>query len=121
MDLQSAFQAVMTGSQAGDAMAQGMIPNSGQPRGSPQLYIKAADQITNEVAQLNTIYSDLYREAGTDEVMQKAAMDLVGCIHKIQGISTTLSSRAKEMVTDQATQGMSQPQQPQQPQQAPMY
>jgi len=108
VDLLSTLQAVRSGSQAGDNIAaqQGMVPSASRPVGSPQLYLQASGALRGQIANLNSLYDSLFRQAGTDDALQAAVRDLIGTIHKLQSIATTLDARAKELASQQP---MSQP------------
>jgi hypothetical protein len=115
LDLFSTLQAVQQGSQMGDAASQGIVPNATQPKGSPQLYIKAIGMIRSKVAELNTIMDGMFREAGTDDTIHKAVKEVMDCIQKLQGVSITLETHLKELQATQAQNAGAAPQ-PSQPQ-----
>lgn len=108
--MMSALQAQQTGAQAGNAAIAGMIPNASQPKGSPQLYSRAIDMLRKEVVNLGGIQAQLFRDAGTDDVMHKCITDIMGCAHKLQGCATTLESHLRDLAADNARP---QPQTPQ--------
>lgn len=104
------LQAFTAGGQAGNAAA-GMIPNAMQPTGSPQLYTQAIGQMRKIVDMLNQTQAQLLRDAGTDDVMQGAVKEIMGCTHKLQGVSTQLADHLKDIAMSQAqNQMMQQPQ-----------
>lgn len=91
MDLFSQLQASLAGSQAGNAMTQGIVPNVSQPRGSQQLWIAAIAAVRSEISNLHRLADNLRRSGCED-----CDREVVKCTHMLQGVLDKLKARMDE-------------------------
>jgi hypothetical protein len=96
VDLFQQLQSQLAGSQAGQGVSDGIMPSSSQPRGAPQLWIKAIAATRTEIDNLNKL-ADQLRQAGLDEEDK----DVIDATRKMQSVLDKLKKRQLDLTSGQ--------------------
>lgn len=90
------------GNQAGDTAAQGLLPNSSQPKGSPQFWLPVIGDLQTQIAGLNRV-ADNIRRIGGEEANERV-LELIDCTKALQGMIVDIQKQVSEMAQGQPGQ-----------------